>query len=138
MTIILSPSEQKMALIRASARRFGTSVEAVTGPGHSRPAVYARWYAMALIRAQFSESYPLIGRRFGRDHSSVMNGIARLFGYTGTCQGRGEVIAQGLALFGEALRHEARQAIRDDAARKAAARADRLMREAGEVRHVAA
>jgi hypothetical protein len=123
--VYLTVREQRMALVTAAARRFHAHPSLVMGECREQAVVLARWYAMALIRAQFGLSYPEIGRFFNKNHGTVMDGIARLFGYGGSGsglsrKGMGDTINLGLALFGPALRHEAETILQATRSRHAA------------------
>jgi len=63
--------------IRMAAEHGGVTVGQLRGRQRRREVVYARWAAMyALHRIGFS--YPMIGRAFSKDHSSVMYGVSRV------------------------------------------------------------
>lgn len=79
--MILSPKEQRMAIIRAVATLHHVYPEEVLSDCRHKAVARARYHAMALVRARFADPYQMMGRLFGRDHTSVMYGIARHFGY---------------------------------------------------------
>lgn len=64
-------------VMRYAARAFGVSVSALTSPGRTHPLVHFRQVAMAAMVELTGESTPIVGRRFGKDHTTVMNSIAR-------------------------------------------------------------
>lgn len=55
----------------------GVSRADILGRSRRHPVVVARWSAMAAART-FGLSLPQIGRGFGRDHTSVLNGLNRV------------------------------------------------------------
>lgn len=59
------------AVVETVADFYGLPVADVLGPRH-RSATRARKVAMALVRANSDWSYPLIGRAFDRDHTTVI------------------------------------------------------------------
>lgn len=139
---ILSRREQRLALVRAAARRFQVRYDDVMGDSQQRRVVAARYYAMLLVRAYHGDSFPQIGRLFNRHHSAVMFGLARMFGWRfprgGARDGLGAYVQQGLDLFGPGLRHEAHCAIVLDNALKFAARQSRQQTTlTEEIRHAA-
>lgn len=76
-------AKQRKAIIAEVAAIHGLAPEDLTQPSHiigsARPhKAQARWHAMARLRNEHRLSLPAIGRLFGgRDHSSVLHGIAR-------------------------------------------------------------
>jgi hypothetical protein len=58
------------------ARCYRTSVKEMLSATRAQPATRARQVAMRLIRELTGSSYPEIGARFGRDHSTVMHALA--------------------------------------------------------------
>ena len=59
----------------ACADTEGVDIDDVLGPCRRRPVVYARHRAMFICRRHLGLSYPVIGRLFGRDHTTVMHGV---------------------------------------------------------------
>lgn len=116
--MILSPKQQRMAIVRHVAALYRLPVEGILGNSHQYQYVQPRRLAMAMIKAHFDDSFPAMGRFFARDHSSVIYGMACYFGYVRqhnkTLRGAGQAITEGLAIHGETLRLEA-QAIVNEA-----------------------
>jgi chromosomal replication initiator protein len=73
------------AILDATSKAFGFSIEEICGPNRRRPLVAARQTAMYLFRQLLTDcSYPAIARQFGgRDHTTVIHAekkISRLMG----------------------------------------------------------
>ena len=62
------------------AASYRTSIEEILSASQAQPATRARQVAMRLIRELTGASYPKIGARFGRDHSTVIHALARTEG----------------------------------------------------------
>lgn len=60
--------------IRAAADYFGVPFEGVFGSCRERPFVLARFAVAYVMREREGQSYPQIGRRLKRDHSSILHG----------------------------------------------------------------
>ena len=60
-------------IIQATADAFGVLVEEVLSARQTGDVALARHVAMHLARRLTRQSYPAIGRRFGRDHTTVMH-----------------------------------------------------------------
>jgi chromosomal replication initiation ATPase DnaA len=75
---IKTPREQRIDLIARVAVAHGLTVADLLGPSHKRKLAYARWEAMAAIKAEFDDSLPMIGRLFNRDHTSVLHGLRKV------------------------------------------------------------
>lgn len=67
------PTFYKRALIVA-ANATGSSVDAITGPCRWPELVRPRWAIMVAMRKR-GVSLPQIGRRFNRDHSTVLHAM---------------------------------------------------------------
>ncbi len=66
-------------IMDAVARRFGFSIEELTGKSRRRPLVTARQVAMYLFRNLTDLSYPAIAREFGgRDHTTVIHAFEKV------------------------------------------------------------
>jgi hypothetical protein len=63
---------------RATATEFGLTRDDLLGPGLARRHAWPRQVAMALSRELTNQSYPQIGRNFGRDHTTVLRGIRQV------------------------------------------------------------
>lgn len=72
-----TPDEIITAAIDTAEAVTGISRSEIIGRSRRRPIVVARWSAMAAART-FGLSLPVIGRGFGRNHTSVLNGLERL------------------------------------------------------------
>lgn len=64
--------------IRLVSERTKTPVKDLLGGKRHQEIVRPRQLAMWLARVRTGKSYGQIGRAFKRDHTSVMNGIARI------------------------------------------------------------
>lgn len=62
-------------IISACAKAWGVSAGDVMGRSRHKGVTAARKAAMLMTRDLFGLSYPEIGKRFGRDHSTVMHYI---------------------------------------------------------------
>lgn len=108
----LSKREEITAIIEGVAARHSISMRHMMQDCRRQPTVVARWEAMALVKAHTGTSFPHVGRFFDKDHSTVLYGIARHFGFdapTGRKSLRGAAAAAraGLKLYGEQLKLEA-------------------------------
>lgn len=126
--MILDPRERKLAIVRGVAARHGLDPSYLLSLNRTPVVVRARWEAFAMVKAYTDDSYPQVGRFFGKNHSTVIYGIARHFGFIRTCpvKGLGGACAEaeeGLTLFGALLRQEAEIYIAQANAAKRAARA---------------
>ena len=66
-------------IMDAVARRFGFTIEELTGKSRRRPLVTARQVAMYLFRNLTDLSYPAIAREFGgRDHTTVIHAFEKV------------------------------------------------------------
>jgi hypothetical protein len=63
-------------LIELAARRWGTDAVLILSDSRDQLVTAARHHAMWLLREHTRYSLPQIGRLFGRDHSTVISGIA--------------------------------------------------------------
>jgi chromosomal replication initiation ATPase DnaA len=71
---------QVRQIITVVAAVYGVSLDEVLSLSREQPIVYARQLAMYIARHDLSEgdqlaSYPRLGRAFGRDHSTVIQGV---------------------------------------------------------------
>lgn len=73
-----TPRERRFVIIARHAEAAGLTVADLIGPSRVSRVARARWAAMREIQLVFGDSYPMIGRLFKRDHTSVMHGINRL------------------------------------------------------------
>jgi len=73
-----APREKRMAIIARVATAHSVTVAELLGPSHVRKLAYARWEAMAEIKAELGDSLSAIGRLFNRDHTSVMHGLRKV------------------------------------------------------------
>jgi chromosomal replication initiation ATPase DnaA len=72
---ILTPKHRSDAIISAAAKHYLVTVDAVMGRSRLGPVVKARQVAMYLLRETGDYSLPAIGRRMGRDHTTVLHGV---------------------------------------------------------------
>lgn len=63
-------------IITVAAKLSGMSVDAIMGPGRHRKLAYVR-HAVYYVARSNGHSYPQIGARLNRDHSSVIHGLDR-------------------------------------------------------------
>jgi len=67
------------AILDATAKIFGFTIEELCGPNRRRPLVTARQIAMYVMRESTDFSYPAIGREFGgRDHTTVIHAVEKI------------------------------------------------------------
>lgn len=64
--------------IEKAAKHFGYTKEALMQPLRSKNIVRARCLAMYVYRSVVGASYQQTGRRFGKDHSTVMHAIKKI------------------------------------------------------------
>lgn len=108
----LSPREKRDIICRALEREAHLPSGSIMGGCRSPAVAEARWRAFALIRVSCPKlSYCQIGALFGRHHSTVMYGLASLFGHassTTRCRkGAALAINRGFRVVGEAFLAEA-------------------------------
>lgn len=65
-------------IMKACADSFRVTLADVKGPSREKQIARARQAAMYLSRQLIKLSFPEIGRRFGRDHSTVMTAVKRV------------------------------------------------------------
>jgi chromosomal replication initiation ATPase DnaA len=63
-------------IIRVVAEHYGFTREQLLAKSRKPDRAQPRQLAMLLCRIMTGDSYPTLGRAFGRDHSSVMHGCA--------------------------------------------------------------
>lgn len=61
-----------------TARYYGISPAEIRGPGRYQPVARARQVAIKVSRDLTGFSYPLIGRGFKRDHTTIMHACSRV------------------------------------------------------------
>lgn len=66
-----------VATIRAAADYFGVPYDDMYGPIRLREYVYARFASYYVMRERDELSYLQIGRRFSKDHSTIIHGCRR-------------------------------------------------------------
>lgn len=66
------------AIISATARQFGVSVDQIKSRIKTNTIVFPRQIAMFLAKDLAGKSLPEIGRRFGRDHSTVLHAVRKI------------------------------------------------------------
>lgn len=72
----LTPRERRHMIIAQVCDRHGVAVEEVMGRSRFKRVCTARKEAYAMLREE-RLSYPAIGRMFGRDHTTVVDGVQR-------------------------------------------------------------
>ena len=72
-----SPRQLRMAIVAGIAADNGITVAEIMGRSNKRRFAWPRQQAMAAIRATFPDTAEQIGRLFGRDHTTVLDGIKR-------------------------------------------------------------
>ncbi len=74
------PSERlAQAAIDAVCDIYGVELADMLSPSRLKPVVTARQVACYIIKDRVTDlSYPAIGRLFGRDHTTIMHGVARI------------------------------------------------------------
>lgn len=79
------PSGGKQAdnIIEFVLLRYNVSWAELTGRGRSKPIVAARRAAATAMRKELGMSYPAIGKKLNRDHSSIMGLLSRAVGQKG-------------------------------------------------------
>lgn len=82
----------KQILLEVGAK-YGFSIEEMTSIRRHKPLVAARHEAMWRMKNETNMSFPAIGRRMGRDHTTIMHGIR--------CHERSLSEAQGMAVAAE-------------------------------------
>lgn len=65
-------------LSQRCASKYGVTLEQIHGEARFAHVARARHEAMYLIRAKFKWSYPVIGRLFNRDHTTVISAVRRI------------------------------------------------------------
>lgn len=69
------PPVHQIAAIAAELTGF--SIAEIVGPGSARDLARTRFAVEWVARTEHGRSYPEIGQRLGRDHTSVMHGVRR-------------------------------------------------------------
>lgn len=64
-------------IIKVCADEFGVSPEDMLGPRRQRRITWARFAAWELMYQPHRTSFPEIGRKFDRDHSTILSGVLR-------------------------------------------------------------
>jgi hypothetical protein len=108
----LTKKEEVTAIIDNVCKRHNVSMRHMLQDSRRAEVVVARWEAMALVRAYTGWSYPHVGQCFGKDHTSIMYGIARHFGHSPAASGKsmkgfGDAAEAGMRVYGEQLKLEA-------------------------------
>lgn len=73
------PPDSALCLMLTSLATRVSAAE-LRGKDRHKSIAYARHVAMFVARRVTGESFPEIGRAFGRDHTTVMAGVARVRG----------------------------------------------------------
>lgn len=67
------------------AARYGFSRNALLGPSRNIHLVRARHIAMYVTRTETKASYPELGRRFGKDHSTIISAVRKMTELIAAC-----------------------------------------------------
>lgn len=70
--ILRTPADASTAIIAEVAEKHGVTVKQLLGHRTDRAVAWPRQEAMWELRQRTSMSYPQIGRKFGRDHSTAI------------------------------------------------------------------
>jgi len=70
------PLEHRVAAV--VSREFGIPVPQIMGTARHAPIACARHVVWWIMRMKFGKSYAEVGRAFGRNHTSVINGMTRI------------------------------------------------------------
>lgn len=70
------PASPMQQIIKDVAAETGVSRDDLLGKSRLRTVVRARWIAMHRMR-ELGYSYPAIGRRLGKDHTTVLSGVRK-------------------------------------------------------------
>jgi chromosomal replication initiator protein len=74
-----TPQITANAILDATAKTFGFTLDELCGPNRRRPLVTARQIAMYVMRELTDFSYPAIAREFGgRDHTTVIHAVEKI------------------------------------------------------------
>ena len=73
---MLTPRERRRMKIAQICERRGVTVDELMGRSRYKRVCSARKEAYAMLREE-KLSYPTIGKMFGRDHTTVIDGIQR-------------------------------------------------------------
>lgn len=65
------------AIVNEVSAKTGVAVSDILGPNRERHVVLARYEALYRTAVETTMSYFAIGRRFNRDHATIMHGIKR-------------------------------------------------------------
>lgn len=65
-------------LVSSVADLFGLTPESVLSKGRNSTQADARWVIAYVMRSQMNMSLPAIGRRLGRDHTTILHGLRQI------------------------------------------------------------
>ena len=74
----LSKHVNEVVILKAVADFYGVSLEAMAGPNRSKEIVEPRQIAMYLFREISDLSYPYIGEKLGRDHTTAIHAYEKI------------------------------------------------------------
>lgn len=77
--MMLTPRERRRMKIAQVCDRHGVEVEEVMGRSRLKHVCSARKEAYVMLREE-RLSFPTIGKMFGRDHTTVVDGVKRYIG----------------------------------------------------------
>lgn len=73
-----TPRDRRRRIVIEVAERHGLTPDALMQRNRTQKVAHARFEAMAMMRREFGDTFPKIGRFFGgMDHTAVMHGIRR-------------------------------------------------------------
>jgi len=72
-----TPGDVRRRILAEVAAETGVPIAEMMGYSRMRPICEARWRAWHRLRTETNKSLKQIGDLFGRDHTTVMNGLRR-------------------------------------------------------------
>lgn len=62
-------------ILGIAAATYGVRIASLTGPQRHKPLVYQRFALLFELRNRLRLSYPMLGRIFGKDHTTIMHAV---------------------------------------------------------------
>jgi len=77
---VQNPSKHinELVILKTVAEFYNVSLEAMTGPNRRKEIVEPRQVAMYLLREMSDLSYPYIGEKLGRDHTTAIHAYGKI------------------------------------------------------------
>lgn len=97
--VVRSGSARARAVLEAVAEVFEVTVDQVVGRTRHREVIPARQAAMALCRELTDLSFPAIAAIFGRDHTTVVHGVAATARRVAASSDHAELVERARRLF---------------------------------------